>query len=106
VFEIAARQGYAVARGIVKDLAVVPNIPLPEAWLRVLHHLGPGELKDFLAPGEEARWRQAIEAKMGEAKERELPREVVEGLLADVLVESRSTTAGDNLRRWLRLIEE
>ncbi len=67
--------------------------------------LGPGELNDCLAPGEEVRWRQAIETKIGEAKERELPREVVEFLLADVLAESRSTIAGANLRRWLRLIE-
>ena len=28
VFDIAARQGYAVARGIVKELAAVPGIPL------------------------------------------------------------------------------
>ena len=73
VFDIAARQGYAVARGIVKELAAVPNIPLAEAWLRVLRHVEPTGLKAFLAPDEEARWRRAIEIKMGEAKERELP---------------------------------
>jgi len=43
VFDIAARQGYGVARGIVKELSAVPNIPLAEAWLRVLPTLGrPG----------------------------------------------------------------
>jgi len=41
VFDIAARQGYGVARSIVKELAAVPNIPLAEAWFRVLRHLGP-----------------------------------------------------------------
>jgi hypothetical protein len=79
---------------------------LPEAWLRVLRHLGPGELKDFLAPGEEARWRQAIETKIGRAKEQELLREVVESLLADVVAESRSIAADANPRRCLLLIEE
>ena len=76
VFDIAARQGYAVARRIVKDLASVPNIPLAEAWLRVLLHLGPTGLKEFLAPDEEARWKRAVETKMGEAGEHELPAEV------------------------------
>ena len=28
VFDIAARHGYGVARGIVRELAAVPNIPL------------------------------------------------------------------------------
>ncbi len=46
-----------------------------------------------------------VETKMGEANEHELPREVVESLLADVLAESRSTIAGAN-QPWLRLIEE
>jgi hypothetical protein len=41
VFDIAAQQGYAVARSIVRDLAALPSIPLPEAWLRVLRHLEP-----------------------------------------------------------------
>jgi hypothetical protein len=95
-----------VARGIVKELAAVPNIPLAEAWLRVLRHLGSTGLKVFLAPDEEARWRRAIEIKMGEAKERELPPEVAWSLLAQVLAESRLRTADANLRRWLRLIEE
>jgi hypothetical protein len=106
VFDIAARQGYAVARGIVKDLAAVPNIPLPEAWLRVIRHLGPAELKEFLAPDEEAKWRRAIEIKTSESKEHELLPEIVQSLLAQVLAESRSSSANANLRRWLRLLQE
>jgi hypothetical protein len=98
VFDIAALQGYAVARGIVKELAGVPNIPLAEAWLRVLRHLGPTALKEFLAPEEEARWKRAVEIKMGEAKEQELPAEVAWSLLAQVLAESRSSAADTNLR--------
>ena len=43
VFDIAARQGYAVARSVVKKLAAAPNIPLAEAWLRVLRHVGRTE---------------------------------------------------------------
>jgi len=89
VFDIAARQGYGVARSIVKELAAVPNIPLAEAWLRVLRHVGPTGLKEFLAPDEEARWKQAFQTKMGEAKGKELPAEVAWSLLARVLAESR-----------------
>ena len=106
VFDIAALQGYAVARRIVKELAAVPNIPLAEAWLRVLRHLGPTGLKEFLAPDEEARWKRAVEVKMGEAGEHELPAEVAWSLLAQVLAESRLRTADSNLRRWLRLLQE
>ena len=62
VFDIAARQGYAVARSIVKDLAAVPNMPLPQAWRHVLRHIGPTELKDFLGPDEEVKWKRAIDA--------------------------------------------
>jgi hypothetical protein len=58
VFDIAACQGYGVARSIVKELAAVPNIPLAEAWLRVLRHVRPTGLKEFLAPDEEAKWKQ------------------------------------------------
>jgi len=105
VFDIAACQGYGVARGIVKELAAVPNIPLAEAWLRVLRYVGPIGLKEFLAPDEEARWQRAVETKMGEAKE-ELPAEVAWSLLAQVLAESRLRTADSNLRRWLRLLQE
>ena len=106
VFDIAARQDYGVARGIVKELAAVPNIPLAEAWLRVLRHLGPTGLKEFLAPDEEARWKRAVETKMGEVEGRELPTEVAWSLLAQVLAESRLRTAKNNLRRWLRLLQE
>jgi hypothetical protein len=35
----------------VKELAAVPNIPLAEAWLRVLRHLGPTGLKEFSRSG-------------------------------------------------------
>jgi hypothetical protein len=93
------RQGYAVARSIVKELAAVPNIPLAEAWLRVLRHLGPTGLKEFLAPDGEARWQEAVEAKVSEAG-------VMEEVPAQVLAESRSSTAEANLRRWLRLLQE
>ena len=81
VFDIAARQGYSVARSIVKELAAVPNIPLAEAWLRVLRHLGPTGLKEFLAPDEEARWKRAVEIKMGGAGEHELAPDVAWSLL-------------------------
>jgi hypothetical protein len=90
----------------VNELAAVPNIPLPEAWLRVLLHLGPNGLKEFLAPDEEARWKRAVETKMGAAKEHELPPEVAWSLLAQVLAESRLRTADANLRRLLRLLQE
>jgi hypothetical protein len=63
-------------------------------------------LKEFLAPDEEARWKRAVEIKNGEAKEHELPPEVPWSLLAQVLAESRSSTADGNLRRWLRLLHE
>jgi hypothetical protein len=106
VFEVAARHGYTTARRIVKDLAAVPNIPLPKAWHFALRRLGPTELKDFLAPDEEEKWRQAIENRMGDANDRALPDAVVRSLLAEMLAESRSTTADANLRRWLRLLEE
>jgi hypothetical protein len=33
VFDIAARQGYGVARRMVMDFAAVPDTPSPEAWL-------------------------------------------------------------------------
>jgi hypothetical protein len=68
--------------------------------------LGFAELKDFLAPDEEAKWRRAIETKRGGAKEPELPPEIVQSLLAQVLAESRSSAADSNLRRWLRLLQE
>ena len=63
-------------------------------------------LKEFLAPDEEARWKRAVETKMGEAKGHELPAEVAWSLLAQVLAESRLRTADSNLRRWLRLLQE
>jgi hypothetical protein len=97
---------HGVDRGIVKELAAVPKIPLAEAWLRVLRHVGPAGLKEFLAPDEEARWRRAVEIKMGEANGDELPVEVAWSLLAQVLAESRLRTADTNLRRWLRLLQE
>ena len=106
VFDIAARQGYAVARSIAKELAALPHMPLPEAWLCVLRHLGPSELKDFLATDEEAKWRRAIETKRSGEKEHEVPPEVAQSLLAQVLADSRTSSANANLRRWLRLIEE
>jgi hypothetical protein len=106
VFDIAARRGYRAARKIVTDLGAAPNMPLPKAWLCVLRHLGPTDLKNFLAPDEEARWQEAVEAKVSEANERELAPEVMEEVLAQVLAESRSSAADANLRRWLRLIEE
>ena len=89
----------------MKELAAVPNIHLAEAWLHVPRHVGPAGLKEFLAPDEEARWKRAVETKMGEAKEQELPAEVAWSLLAQVLAESRLRTADSNLRRWLRLLE-
>ena len=67
VFDIAARRGYRAARKIVKELGAPPNMPLPKAWLCVLRHLTPTDLKDFLAPDEEAKWQEAVETKMGEA---------------------------------------
>ena len=106
VFDIAARHGYTIARSIVKDLGAAPNMPLPKAWLCILRHLQPADLKDFLAPDEEAKWQEAVETKMDEVNVRELPSEVVESLLAEVLAESRSSTADANLRRWLRLLQE
>ena len=83
----------------MKELAATPNISLAEAWLRVLRHLGPAGLKEFLAPDEEARWKRAVETKMGEVKEHDLPTEVAWSLLAQVLAESRLRTAEANLRR-------
>jgi hypothetical protein len=72
----------------------------------VLRYLGPTGLKEFLASDEEARWKRAVETKMGEVEGQELPAEVAWSLLAQVLAESRLRTADSNLRRWLRLIEE
>jgi hypothetical protein len=46
-------------------------MPLPKAWLCVLCCLGPTDLKDFLAPDEEAKWQEAVETRMGEVNERE-----------------------------------
>ena len=51
-------------------------------------------------------WKRAVEMKMGEAGDRELPAEVAWSLLAQVLAESRLRTADSNLRRWLRLLQE
>jgi hypothetical protein len=49
---------------------------------------------------------RAVEIRMGEAKEHELPPEVAWSLLTQVLAESRLRTADSNLRRWLRLLQE
>ena len=106
VFDIAARRGYRAARKIVKDLGAAPNMPLPKAWLCVLRHLGPADLKEFLAPDEEAKWQEAVEVKVSEANQRELVPEAMEEVLAQVLAESRSSSADANLRRWLRLLQE
>jgi len=51
------------------------------------------------------KWKHAIERKMGETKQRGLSREVVESLLV-CACGCQVDTAGDNLCRWLRLIEE
>jgi hypothetical protein len=75
----------------VKELATEPNIPLPEAWLLILLHLGPTGLKEFLAPDEEERWERAVEIKMGEAKESELPPKIAWSLLTQVLAEGPQT---------------
>jgi hypothetical protein len=106
VFDIAAQQGYGVARGIVKELAAVPNIPIGRGLASCAAARRAHQAEGVSPSRREARWKRAVEMKMGETKDHELPAEVAWSLLAQVLAESRLKSADSNLRRWLRLLQE